>query len=288
MNNLGPESGFVEANGLRLHYLAWGPEDARPMVLNHATGFLGRLWQPIAERLVEAGFRVYAYDARGQGDSQKPAPEGENYHWLRFAEDLRGFLDALGLRGVPFAGHSAGATAGLYLEATHPGYLSRMAAFEPIVMPGGFQPDEAQRDRMAEGARRRRMVFASHEEMVEQYKQRPTFELWPEEMVRLYAEAGTFQREDGLIELKCPGEIEGEIFSNSGILNVWDVLPDIGVPVLVMKGERTEGFLSMVADGVASRIPGGRVETIEGAGHLAPMERPDTVADEILRFVAGE
>jgi pimeloyl-ACP methyl ester carboxylesterase len=46
-----------------------------PAVLLHATGFLARLWEPIAVTLA-ARYRVYAYDARGHGDSDKPAVTG--------------------------------------------------------------------------------------------------------------------------------------------------------------------------------------------------------------------
>jgi pimeloyl-ACP methyl ester carboxylesterase len=288
----GPESGFVEANGLRLHYLAWGEADARPIVLNHATGFLAWLWEPVARPLAAAGYRVLAYDARGHGDSEKPAPTAENYDWQRCVDDLCGFLDALGLRGVPFVGHSFGGATGLYLAGTRPEYLSRLVAIEPIVMPGGFAPDETRRDEMAAGARRRRHVFASEEAMIKQYRSRPTFAKWTDEALRLYVEHGTFQHGDPStapggteIELKCSGEIEGALFANSGSLPVWDVLPKIDVPVLVMRGETTEGFLSTVAEAVAGRVPHGTLETIPDAGHLAPMERPEAVAEALLRVV---
>jgi pimeloyl-ACP methyl ester carboxylesterase len=277
--------GFVQANGLRLHYLAWGEADARPIVLNHATGFLARLWEPVAVRLAAAGYRVLAYDARGHGDSDKPAPTDENYDWHRTVDDLRGFLDAMGLRGVPFVGHSFGGATGLYLAGTQPEYLSRLVAIEPIVMPGGLTLDETRRHDMAAAARRRRHVFASAEEMIEQYRSRPTFAKWTDEALRLYVEHGTFVREapSGAsgragIELKCSGEIEGALFANSGSLPVWDVLPQIDVPVLVMRGETTDGFLSMAAGAVAGRVPHGTLETIADAGHLAPMERPEAVA----------
>ena len=42
-----PKDGSVEANGIRLHYVEWGGEGP-PAVLLHATGFLARLWEPIA------------------------------------------------------------------------------------------------------------------------------------------------------------------------------------------------------------------------------------------------
>jgi len=282
-----PESGFVEANGLRLHYLRWRTTGGRgPIVLNHATGFLAALWSPVAERLAQAGYDAIACDARGHGDSDKPAATDENYHWQNLVDDLQAFLEAMSLRSMPFVGHSSGGGAGLMLSGTHPGLLSRLAVIEPIVMPGGFQPDEARRNDMAAGARRRRMTFASREEMIDQYRDRSTFQRWTPEALRLYADEGTFDTEGGGIQLKCPGEIEGAVFAQSGSLNIWDVLPKIEVPVLVMAGEHTEGFLDMVAQGVSQRVPHGRFVNLPGTGHLVPMERPDAVADEVLGFLA--
>jgi pimeloyl-ACP methyl ester carboxylesterase len=66
---------------------------------------------------------------------------------------------------------------------------------------------------------------------------------------------------------------------------VWDVLPQIDVPVLVMRGETTDGFLAMAAEAVAGRVQHGTLETIADAGHLAPMERPEAVADAVLRAI---
>jgi pimeloyl-ACP methyl ester carboxylesterase len=280
-----PRSEFVEANGLRLRYLSWGEDDAPAVVLHHATGFLARLWEPVAERLAAYGWRVLAYDARGHGESEKPAPTSDNYDWHRCADDLRAFMDALALRGTPFVGHSMGGGVGLFLAGTRPEYLSRLVVIEPIVMPGGFVADETRRNEMAEGARRRRMAFANAEEMLAQYRSRPTFANWREDVLRLYVEHGTWKREDGSLELKCSGEVEGAMFAQSGSLPVWDVLPRIEAPVLVVRGETTEAFLTMVAEQVAARIPGGRLETIEGAGHLAPMEVPDAVAEMLVEFL---
>jgi pimeloyl-ACP methyl ester carboxylesterase len=272
--------------GIRAHYLKWsGPEGAPAIVLNHATGFLARQWEPVAERL-SGRYTVYAADTRGHGDTDKPPPEGDNYHWSRFVEDLRVWLEGLGLDGVPFVGHSAGAATGLYLAAQRPECFTRLVAIEPIVMPGGFHPDEPRRAEMSEGARRRRAVFESAAEAFEHFRARSLFVRWPDEALRLYIEHGTFQREDGRLQLKCPGKIEGEIFANSTSLDIWEVLPRIEAPVLVIRGEHTEGFLSTVAESVAARLPDSRLQTIAGAGHLAPMERPEAVAGLVFDFLA--
>ena len=296
-----PSRGFVEANGLRLHHLCWDNERSLPpLVLVHATGFLARLWQPVADVLASR-YVVRAFDLRGHGESDKPldtsgedalAPDTESiagdYHWQNFVDDLAAFLDMFALKGIPVIGHSSGGAAAAYVAATRPEYVSKLVLIEPIIVPHGIPMDDENRRRMADGARRRRKVWPSTDEMVASYRTRPTFEHWRDDVLRLYADEGTFRREDGEIELRCPPEIEAQVFENSGSLDVWHVLPRVDCPTLVMKGERTEGFLSMVATATAQRLPNARLATVTSAGHLSPMERPDAVAEAILDFLAGE
>lgn len=288
---MNPTEGFVETSGIRLHYLRWRDDAGKgsslpPMVLLHATGFLARLWQPVAEALASR-FDVHAYDTRGHGDSDKPPPGAGAYHWRHLVADLRGFCDALGLRGVTAVGHSSGGAAAAYLAATEPEYVSRVVLFEPIILPPAFQPPEDRRNELAEGARKRRMVWSGPDEIVEAYRGRPAFARWREDVLRLYAEHGTFRREDGRVELKCPGEVEADLFDHSRSLDSWERLPEIACPALVMHGALTgEPFPPLMAE-IARRTPGARVEVVPEAGHLAPMERPEAVAQTILDFTAG-
>jgi pimeloyl-ACP methyl ester carboxylesterase len=286
--------GFVETNSLsppsagrvRLHYLEWGsagPAAAAPVcVLLHATGFLARLFEPIAEAL-SGRFHVYAYDARGHGDSDKPI---EGYGWPAIADDLKGFADALGLTQILAIGHSSGAAGVAHLAATRPEYISKAVLIEPTIFPP--MPEETaavRRQALSSSAARRRMVWPSREALIRSYRQRPAFAGWRDDLLRLYAEHGTFRREDGQIELKCPGKIEAVLYERSLSPDTWRLLPDIHCPVLVLRGDSTEQMLAMVADGVAQRIEGARLTTIAGAGHLAPMERPDAVIAEIMDFL---
>src|SRR5271169_3362565 len=77
MDTIEPRSSFVKVNGIRLHTLDWGGHVA-PIVILHATGFLRRIYRPLAERLRAIG-HVYSYDQRGHGDSSS-APDGD-YSW---------------------------------------------------------------------------------------------------------------------------------------------------------------------------------------------------------------
>ncbi|HLA18502.1 MAG TPA: alpha/beta hydrolase [Dehalococcoidia bacterium] len=286
-----PKDGFVEANGIRLHYMEWGG-DAPPVVLLHATGFLARLWEPIAVQM-SARFHVYALDARGHGDSDKPvlsgaegpAPAG-GYGWEGLAADLMGFLDAVGLVGVPIVGHSSGAAGAIRLAARRPEYVAAAVLIEPTVFPPmPVEGSDERKEQLASGAAKRRMVWDSREELMTAYRQRRTFAGWREDVLRLFAEHGTFRREDGRIELKCPGGIEAELYRNSLSPDTWDLLPRVRCPTLVIRGERTEPLLALVAEGLVRRIPGARLATIAGASHFVPMERPDAIAAAALAFL---
>jgi pimeloyl-ACP methyl ester carboxylesterase len=278
-----PKDGFVEANGIRLHYMEWGG-DAPPLVLLHATGFLARLWEPIAVQM-SARFHVFALDARGHGDSDKPAPAG-GYGWDGLAADLMGFLDALGLVGVPIVGHSSGAAGAIRLAAKRPEYVAAAVLIEPTVFPPmPVEGSDERKEQLASGAARRRMVWDSREELIAAYRQRRAFAGWREDVLRLFAEHGTFRREDGRIELKCPGAIEAELYRNSLSPDTWDLLPHVRCPALVIRGEKTEPMLALVAEGVARRIPGARLTRIAGGSHFVPMERPDAIAAAALAFL---
>jgi len=286
-----PKDGFVEANGIRLHYIEWGG-DAPPLVLLHATGFLARLWEPIAVQM-SARFHVYALDARGHGDSDKPvlsrfegpAPAG-GYGWEGLAADLMGFLDSLGLIGVPIVGHSSGAAGAIRLAAKRPEYVTAAVLIEPTVFPPmPVEGSDERKEQLASGAAKRRMVWDSREELMTAYRQRRTFAGWREDVLRLFAEHGTFDREDGKIELKCPGEIEAELYRNSLSPDTWDLMPRVHCPALVIRGEKTEPMLALVAEGVARRIPGARLATVAGGSHFVPMERPAEIAAAALAFL---
>src|SRR5689334_12552943 len=106
-----------------------------PILLAHPTGFHGRVWGPVAERLVAAGNRVWSFDFRGHGDSDAPDPSGDDYTWDGFASDALAVVDHLELAGNPAmvaAGHSKGAAALILGEARRPGTYPRIWAYEPI------------------------------------------------------------------------------------------------------------------------------------------------------------
>lgn len=124
----------VETNGVVLHYVKEGA--GRPVILLHGNGEDHHLFGTQVRQLTEAGYCVYAPDSRGHGAN---APVSE-FHFTDMADDIYGFIKALGLERPALYGHSDGGIIALLLEIRHPGTLGAMAISGTNLSPDGLIP----------------------------------------------------------------------------------------------------------------------------------------------------
>ena len=284
-----PRTTFIAGPVGRLAVHEWpadtSAQNAAPTLLAHPTGFHGRIWAPVAERLVAAGRRVWSLDFRGHGDSDAPDPAGDDYSWDGFASDALAVVDHLGVAGDPtllVCGHSKGGAALLLGEERRPGTFPRIWAYEPIVFPTEFANMDADEFPMARSARKRRIEWSSVEEAYEVYASKPPLDVMTPESLRAYVEYGLRDRGDGVFELKCRPEVEARVFSMAPGNGVWDALPDIGSNVVVACGESSRSIAPALAQDIALRLQHARVEVWPGCGHFGPQEAPDLCAESIL------
>ncbi len=90
-------------DNVHIHYEDWGT--GRPVVLIHGWPLSGAMWEYQAGALVEAGYRVIAYDRRGFGKSGQP---WLGYDYDTLTADLKALIDQLDLRDVTLVGFSMG------------------------------------------------------------------------------------------------------------------------------------------------------------------------------------
>jgi len=267
-----PRSFFVDANGIRLSCQDWGGE-GRPIVILHATGFLGRVYRPIALALRSTG-HVYSYDQRGHGDSSRSA-DGD-YSWASTAADLKAFIVAMKLEGAHCLGHSAGATAIGSLAGAEPTLISRAVLVEPVVFDD--EVPESVQDSLYERTRKRKRWFESAEAMFRNLEHKPPFKTWRRDMLRDYCEYGTRPAPQGGVELKCPPEIEADFYSRAREFPGLTLMLKSRSPLLLMFGEKSDSTGIKIVGKIAARIVNGTVVTIPDAGHFLPMEQPEIIA----------
>ena len=92
---------FVEANGVKLHYLDWGGQGA-PVVFLTGFGTPAATFNDLAVGLRDR-FHVYALTRRGFPPSQTPA---SGYELATLVADIMAFLDAKKLQRAHLVGHS--------------------------------------------------------------------------------------------------------------------------------------------------------------------------------------
>ncbi len=279
-----PASCFIRVNGIRLHSLDWGGT-GRPIVILHATGFLGRIYRPIAERLTAIG-HVFSYDQRGHGDSDR-APD-DAYDWHHTMNDLAGFIAAMGFKSVRAFGHSAGATAIGSLAAARPDLIERAVLAEPVVFESPTAPELGWRNPFIEKTLKRRRAFDSIDAMFANFDNKPPYDTWRKDMLRDYCEFGTRVAADGRRELKCLPEIEARFYQSARDFDGLGRILEADVPLLVMFGQNSDSLAATLSTKIAAQIKRGRVIDVPGAGHFLPMEKPEYVADEAVAFLSGD
>jgi pimeloyl-ACP methyl ester carboxylesterase len=85
----------------------------------------------------------------------------------------------------------------------------------------------------------------------------------------------------------CDGSVRGDFAVSMGYMDMLEGIAGIEVPTTVMVGTRDNLTVPKKADQMVSAIPGARLVTLKGRGHMLPLEDPDTVTDEIVRAVKG-
>jgi pimeloyl-ACP methyl ester carboxylesterase len=129
---------FIIAGEMTLHYVQWGT-DGTPVVCVHGLTANAFCFQALADAL-SPKYRVFAYDLRGRGDSDRPE---DDYSIPTHANDLLELLDGLGLDKPVIVGHSLGASIALYFAAHYPERISKLVLLDGGAPVAWKTPEEA-------------------------------------------------------------------------------------------------------------------------------------------------
>ncbi len=125
---------FVEANGIRLHYLDWGGE-GEPLVMLTGYGTTAHTFDHFASRFADQ-YRVVSFTRRGTAPSERTVT---GYDLATLTADVKAFLDALGFRHVHLAGHSFAGTEMTEFATLHPERVASLVYIDAALdLAAGF------------------------------------------------------------------------------------------------------------------------------------------------------
>jgi pimeloyl-ACP methyl ester carboxylesterase len=277
-----PPLKIQDVGGVELPYLYYEGE-APPILFAHATGFLPWLWHPIIESLTPHHEAWVPYIC-----NYRDCDPERGLGWDVIARDIISFSVSQNIKNHLAVGHSMGATV-LTIASTLFGMQPRaMILIEPIFLPEEFYAmDIKLKDHpLASQSIKRKNSWKDETAALEYLKSKSLFAGWDEQMLHFYLQYGMEKQQEGELKLTCSPRNEAALFMGGKSTNPWPLLKQLTCPVLVVEGEKSANKTFVDLPKAVSLLRDGRYQSVSGAGHLIPMQKPKEVAKIIKEFLA--
>ncbi|CAH0276624.1 alpha/beta fold hydrolase BchO [Roseomonas sp. CECT 9278] len=271
-------SRFLRAGGIDWHVQVAGQGPV--VLLLHGTAAATHSWRDVLP-LLAAHATVVAPDLPGHGFTGMPADPGLTLPGMARLVDA--LIDALGVAPVLVAGHSAGAAVALRMALD-----GRIAPLAVVSLNGALTPLGEEHAAFFTRAARllvglpfvpRLFAWRAANRAVAERLLRDTGSRIDARGVDLYARL--FRR---------AGHLSGAL----RMMANWDLrpllrdLPRLRAELLLVVGANDRTIAPAKARRIIEILPRARIATLPGLGHLAHEERPDMVADMLLRALQPE
>jgi len=303
------KSDFVQVNGIRLHYLDWGGKGDVLLFLP-GMGCNAHIFDDLALRFVDK-FHVMALTRRGHGESDHPET---SYDVDTLTEDIRQFMDTLGIEKVILAGHSMANVELSHFNALYPERVLKL-----IFLDAAYDRHSASYKNMVENSPWRKFQppgldvdYYNEEEYFAAMKRAyPSFTLiWTEAMVQQSLHE-IIKTPEGKIDDKMSDAVSKAIMDTLTGYDLED--SNINVPTLaffsISKGLNTisndwmtEEQKSLIMEHVEMRenpwtresiekfrqnVPHAKIVEIPRGHHYCFIEQEEPVYEEMRKFLLG-
>ncbi len=261
----------VPGGQLAVHDFGTGP----PIVLLHASIVNSWAWEPLTPYLLDAGYRVVAFDRRGSGDSVTDDVAYSN------RADIVAVLDALELDRAALVGNSVGGQIAVDTAIECPARIAAVVTIGANIS-GWFPQQTPQEDAL--DAEMERLAAAGDPDDIADLDVRawvdgpgqPTDRV-PDEIRELVRE---MDRELAASDHQrgTPIPMEPQAAAQ---------LDRLAAPLLAMAGELDFSFAAATARYLEANAPHARAVLIPGVAHMIALEAPAELALLITDFLAS-
>jgi pimeloyl-ACP methyl ester carboxylesterase len=244
--------------------------DKETIWLQHGVGRSSKFWYHWVPALA-GNYRVVRRDMRGHGQSADPGP---NHAWSidELINDMRSFLDALGLERVHYVGESIGGILGVAFAAKWP---ERLMSLTVCSSPTAIRTPA------------RRALTGSDRELGAELE-RVGGGGWVKILIEQKVISGKNPAHiDWVVSewSKIPTHVLRGINRMLANADITSILPQVKVPTLVLAPSRSP--LTPLSDQLTIRnsIPNARMAVVEGPGHEIYVDEPEECISAFLKFL---
>lgn len=256
----GVDSRFTQVGSYRVHYFVGGK--GKPLVLIHGLGARSDDWAPEIPGYVKHGFRVYALDLLGYGESSHPDIA---YTMQQQADFVDGFMTAMHLPKADVAGWSMGGWIALELALHHPQRVERLVlmdsaglTFKVNFNPNIFTPVTT------------RQLAQLWGRLTPNPKPLPSF-LARAILRRINKGSWVIHRTISVMQTRRE-LLDGQ-------------LTEIHVPVLIVWGAQDRLIPPSSGEQMHLEIPHSVLELFQGCGHIAPANCASQIVPHVRQFL---
>jgi 3-oxoadipate enol-lactonase len=260
-----PEMKFVAIEGITLHYILEGLQEAVPLVFINSLGSDLRIWDNLVPYFAEH-FPVIRYDKRGHGLSDcPPGPYSIRDH----ANDLANLLEHLQVKQAILVGVSVGGMIALDYALNHPQRAGALVLCDTAAKLGAAEYWHERIESL--GKHGFDQVAAG---IVSRWLS-PTF---------IKQNPADYQ---GYFNMLTRTPIAGYIATCEAIrdTDLRDLVGKIEAKSLVLCGAEDAATPPDLVRELAETLPQARFELIDNAGHLPSIEQPAAMATKMKRFL---
>jgi pimeloyl-ACP methyl ester carboxylesterase len=271
------DDGWLELDGLRIHYTEWGPASAPPVVMLHGLNVQCHTWDPIARVLAEDR-HVICMDMRGHGDSDWSRA---GYRVSAMARDVHGLIGTLGLGSVDLVGHSAGVRVAIAVAGERPETIRRLALSD--AGPANSKTGAiAMRDFIQATTNLR--GFRGEEEAREFYL--GFHPEWESEFIDLHVRYQLRRNWAGKLVPKADPDVQWITGSVSlpDVAYLWRMSERLTMPTLLLVGRRSNVLDEGVVERMLATMPNSTVRWFD-TGHYVPRERSKEFTEVLSEFL---
>lgn len=264
----------IEARGLRFHYLEWGTPDRPPLVLLHGLTGHAHTWDHMSRDLANR-YRVLAPDQRGHGDTGHAA----TYSTRDFVDDVEALRAAWGLERFVLMGLSMGGHNAMAYALAHPQRVSHLVVIDipPRLRREAWLQSE-QGSEIQRIAREGHRPFASVDAaFAEARKGNNTA---PDDKLRYRTELNLIPTDAGLM-LKWDPKVQ-VLWEPEDLT---ERLPQLGMPVLLVRGGKTLVLPAGTAAEMVAAIPDEELVEVPESGHSVPTDRPEELTALVMEWL---